>query len=317
MSYPGGKGAAGVVQTIINQQPPHDTYVEAFLGSGAVMRAKRPARVNIGLEIDAAALAGFDDGTMSDIQLENTDALKWLKAWKPHPDQLVYCDPPYPLTSRATARRLYRHEMTEAQHRELLQILSSLPAMVQISTYPNPLYAELLKDWRLLTFQATTRGGLKTEHLYMNYPPPAALHDYRFLGANFRQRERIQRKTKRWTARIASLPELERLALYSAMASTIAAPDVEQPLRAARSRKQQTSHEPSQYPPQAPPEYCPAMKKAKTGKTGPCGAVRGRGEADCKSMTTASSSSSAAPFFKKAKIPVATRQFSASDNSVN
>ena len=30
MSYVGGKGAAGVAQTIINQQPPHMFYIEPF-----------------------------------------------------------------------------------------------------------------------------------------------------------------------------------------------------------------------------------------------------------------------------------------------
>ncbi|MCZ4283118.1 hypothetical protein O4H49_20200 [Kiloniella laminariae] len=31
MSYPGGKGGAGVYQKIINIMPPHKTYIEGFL----------------------------------------------------------------------------------------------------------------------------------------------------------------------------------------------------------------------------------------------------------------------------------------------
>jgi site-specific DNA-adenine methylase len=34
MRYPGGKGGAGVYQTIINNIPPHDTYIETHLGGG-------------------------------------------------------------------------------------------------------------------------------------------------------------------------------------------------------------------------------------------------------------------------------------------
>jgi hypothetical protein len=43
MVYAGGKNGAGVYQTIINLMPPHDVYIEPFLGGGAIMRQKRPA----------------------------------------------------------------------------------------------------------------------------------------------------------------------------------------------------------------------------------------------------------------------------------
>jgi hypothetical protein len=54
--YPGGKGGAGVYQTIINQMPWHETYLEPFLGGGAIMALKRPARWNIGIDLDAEAV---------------------------------------------------------------------------------------------------------------------------------------------------------------------------------------------------------------------------------------------------------------------
>jgi site-specific DNA-adenine methylase len=46
LSYPGGKGGAGVYQAIINQMPPHEVYIEPFLGAGSVLRTKRPAALN-------------------------------------------------------------------------------------------------------------------------------------------------------------------------------------------------------------------------------------------------------------------------------
>ena len=51
----------------------------------------------------------------------------------------------------------------------------------------------------------------------MNYPPPQELHDYSFLGADYRERERIKHKIKRWTDRLKSLPPLERAAILEAL----------------------------------------------------------------------------------------------------
>lgn len=56
MGYPGGKSGPGVYHRLINLMPPHYTYVEPFLGGGAVMRLKRPARYNIGVDLDAAVI---------------------------------------------------------------------------------------------------------------------------------------------------------------------------------------------------------------------------------------------------------------------
>lgn len=52
MKYLGAKSGSGVYQAIVAQMPPHDTYIETHLGSGAVMRAKPPAARSIGVEID-------------------------------------------------------------------------------------------------------------------------------------------------------------------------------------------------------------------------------------------------------------------------
>jgi hypothetical protein len=48
MIYPGGKEMAA--PRIINLMPPHDVYLEPFLGGGAVLRAKKPARLSIGVD---------------------------------------------------------------------------------------------------------------------------------------------------------------------------------------------------------------------------------------------------------------------------
>jgi len=51
-TYPGGKGGSGVYQNIINLIPPHDVYIETHLGGGSILRHKRPAQINIGIDLD-------------------------------------------------------------------------------------------------------------------------------------------------------------------------------------------------------------------------------------------------------------------------
>src|SRR4051812_1634408 len=59
MTYPGGKSGSGVYQALINLIPPHSVYVEPFLGGGAVMRCKLPARLSIGIDLDPDVIAGW------------------------------------------------------------------------------------------------------------------------------------------------------------------------------------------------------------------------------------------------------------------
>jgi|GEM_PF-3694982 len=56
MEYPGGKNAPGVYHRIINLMPPHETYIEPFAGSFAIGRLKRPASLNIAIDLDIGSL---------------------------------------------------------------------------------------------------------------------------------------------------------------------------------------------------------------------------------------------------------------------
>jgi DNA adenine methylase len=55
------------------------------------------------------------------------------------------------------------------------------------------------------------------EWLWMNYPQPFELHDYRFLGKDFRERERIKRKKARWLGKLKGMGQLERYAILEAV----------------------------------------------------------------------------------------------------
>lgn len=225
MSYMGGKAGEGTAQTIINQQPPHDTYIEPFAGHAAVACAKRPALNTVLIDKDADCTNWLAQRLGGNITFITGDGLPWMTEQRFSGHTLIYCDPPYLIRSRSQPRTRYKFEMSEEEHEHLLSILTAMPCMVQISAYADPLYSKMLKGWRHITFQSMTRGGPATEHLWMSYAEPKALHTYTHLGANYRERERIKRKVNRWTTRLATLPQLERLALYSALAQEIESPE--------------------------------------------------------------------------------------------
>lgn len=219
ISYPGGKGHA--YQKIINLIPPHRVYIETHVGGGAVLRNKRPARLNIAIDIDPDVIGFWSNHAInngSSWQFINGDAVSLLKAYDFQGDEFVYADPPYLFETRRQHRPIYRYEYAQSDHVNLLGLLTALPCKVMISGYWSKLYADTLAEWYSVNFEMRTRGGSPaTEYLWMNYPPPTRLHDYRYLGDNYRQRERITRKKKRWAARWAKMDILEQQAILSAL----------------------------------------------------------------------------------------------------
>lgn len=224
MRYAGGKNGAGVYQKIINYIPPHQTYVEPFLGGGAVMRFKLPAEHNIGRDKCDTAIKNMpsvvvkNDYTSCTFDISRGDGIAFLQSHKFSKNDFVYCDPPYLREVRRTNRDIYQYEMTDAEHIELLETIKSLPCMVMISGYQSTLYETYLNGWNTVQFQAQTRSGKPaTEWLWFNYEPPTTLHDYRYLGECRTDRQRIKRKKERWVARLEKMPLLERQALLGAI----------------------------------------------------------------------------------------------------
>ena len=218
MPYLGGKSQAGVWQRIVNLIPPHDTYIEPFFGSGAIFRLKRPAVRNIGLDLAAPKTALID--RHANLEFHQACGLAFLESFTFTGREFVYCDPPYLLETRLSAHR-YAHEFTRADHERLLRIVRCLPCPVMVSGYPSRLYDEALRDWTRESFQVMTRGHTwATEVLWFNYPRPI-LHDTRRVGANCRERWRIEKRRRRWAERIRKLPIAERYALFSALVDAI------------------------------------------------------------------------------------------------
>lgn len=276
-TYPGGK--ARLYQWLINHIPPHDTYIATHLGHDAIMRYKRPARSNIGIDADVSVIDWWArwDPTAGDIDTDDesaappttprlastaqdndeglhhqpqryppaytvnhndmarattyrngdaqyrfihADAHQYLRYHAPFTgNEFVYSDPPYLFVTRKQRYRpIYNYEYTVAQHVELLDLLKALPCPVMISGYESDIYNDMLTGWHKDSTQTTTRGGsLATEIIWMNYPPPTALHDYRYLGQGYRERERIKKLKRRWVTRWQSMDTLQRQAVLAAI----------------------------------------------------------------------------------------------------
>lgn len=214
MNYPGGKNGGGAYQRIINLIPPHDVYIEPFAGSAAVFWHKARAASTILIDADARSpIAAFE--AVAGVTIEIGDGIQYLREYPFTGSEVVYCDPPYLMETR-TSGRIYRHEFSDLQHRQLLRLIKELPCRVLISGYGSSLYSRELKGWRVHSYMGQTRGGPRKEYIWFNYPEPDVLHDYSHLGDTFRQRERIRRKISRALSKYSAMPDLERNAILAA-----------------------------------------------------------------------------------------------------
>ena len=217
-AYTGGKGR--IYQRIINEIPPHRLYIEPFLGNGSIMRRKRAAALSIGIEINPQVIADrWAHHGIPDLTVICGDAIELLQTIEVDRETFIYLDPPYLMHTRSSGRALYDCEFATIEHHvHLLSLIKAMSASMAISGYDNELYRQMLAGWRTIHIPTTNRAGKPAiETVWMNYAPPGELHDYRYLGQNFRERERIRRQQQRWRSRLSSMPRLERLALQSVL----------------------------------------------------------------------------------------------------
>jgi DNA adenine methylase len=81
------------------------------------------------------------------VVVENQDAIELIQK-EDTAGTLFYCDPPY-LHETRTAKKVYgAHEMSEADHRRLLEVVKGCKGKVILSSYSSSLYNDMLRDWR-------------------------------------------------------------------------------------------------------------------------------------------------------------------------
>ncbi len=112
------------------------------------------------------------------VQFVCRDAVKVIRKWdkREKPGTLFYCDPPY-LSETRTSPDVYGHEMTDVDHRKLLDVLGGIEGRMILSGYRNDMYDEAAArfGWRRVEHDAPNHaaGGKAkrrmTECLWMNY----------------------------------------------------------------------------------------------------------------------------------------------------
>lgn len=227
--YFGGKGSSGTYQAIINHIRPHDVLIVPFLGNCAIARHIRKANTVIGIDASSHIINCWKEMEYDWIEPINGCGIEYLESFKPDPGKryVVYADPPYPLSSRKQMVLTYEYELSDLRHLRLLKAIKRIARRhgnveVLISTYENKMYEKELAGWRLAKFNSTTRHGQATEHLYLSYEnPEGVLHDYSYIGRDFRERERIKKKIRRHVNRLKQLPAPERNAIIAAIAQDV------------------------------------------------------------------------------------------------
>lgn len=254
-SYFGGKGAEGIWQWHINNTPPHRVRIVPFAGHCFLSRKMAGCEQIVLCDLDAEVIDWWrSSGQLPPnavlhhgcglelIRSTLSPGLSSLPAGSPETSLVanivrngdgisresvfVYVDSPYHPDTR-TSRHRYPFDMGAEQHSRMIEFLSQLDVPVMVCGYAHPEYNATFGDWIRKTQNAMTRGGPRTEVIWMNYQT-TALHDYRWLGSNFRERDKLTRRERRMIAKLAGLPHMERQRFLSIVGTEF--PEVADPV---------------------------------------------------------------------------------------
>jgi len=98
---------------------------------------------------------------LASVLYEHMDAMKLIPQYDTD-DTLFYCDPTYVHGSRARGKgQVYKHEMTDRQHEELVDLVGSLKGMAIVSGYDNPVYRGRMAGWGRIEMNSKARSSVQ------------------------------------------------------------------------------------------------------------------------------------------------------------
>ena len=116
------------------------------------------------------------------VLIENRDAIKVIQDHD-REDTLFFIDPPYVLDTRNMGGKAYRHEMSNADHEQLINVLNSCKGKIILCGYDHTIYEAL--NWKKVIKSVAAAGQsgsvLREEILWIN--PQAEKQGDLFGGA--------------------------------------------------------------------------------------------------------------------------------------
>lgn len=226
-----GKSTDGVYQHLINRIPPHTIYIELCVGQATINRAKRPAMLNLLVDVDPQINRLYQNANIPKemrIQGYRADCVAWLKHTYPKipvdpqfpcPEEniFIFIDPP---TDKDVHRKKNsnRHLMPLDSITELCRILVGIKCKVMLTTFVGSIYDGVFeneKGWHreLFTGYSANPDG-SDEVILTNYVPDEDLHDYSFCGTTPDERARIRKQNESLVAVLKPMSLLERRAFF-------------------------------------------------------------------------------------------------------
>lgn len=94
------------------------------------------------------------------VVIENRNAVE-VMIQHDTPETLHYLDPPYVKDTRykGSKTKVYKHELEDSDHEELLSVANKMKGFVVISGYDNEIYNDMLSGWRKETKAALADGA--------------------------------------------------------------------------------------------------------------------------------------------------------------
>jgi DNA adenine methylase len=106
------------------------------------------------------------------VQIECMGAMKLLSQYD-RPETLFYLDPPYVAGSRvAGQQQVYKHEMTDEQHIEMIGRVGSLKGPAILSGYDNEVYRGRMGGWGRIGIPSKARSSTAGSTRGRSAPPP-------------------------------------------------------------------------------------------------------------------------------------------------